>query len=117
MNACFPDKMHWSDGSLTVLDKIMSPSRWRRVQESQDTRLIQEEFGIAYHPGHVRKLLHQMGFSVQRPRRILARANAAEQDRWHRRTFPNLKKTVRRWAKVSRLTPHENVILRAGGAS
>ena len=33
-----------------------------------------------------------MGFSVQRPRRVLARADAAEQDRWHRRTYPNLKK-------------------------
>ena len=62
---------------------------------SMIARVIQEEFGIAYHPGHVRKLLHLMGFSVQRPRRILARANAAEQDRWHRRTFPNLKKKPR----------------------
>jgi transposase len=41
----------------------------------------------------VRKLLHQMGFSVQRPRRVLARADAAAQDRWHRRTYPNLKKS------------------------
>lgn len=55
-------------------------------------RIIEEEFGVNYHPGHVRKLLHQIGFSVQRPRRILARADAEEQDRWHRRTFPNLKK-------------------------
>ena len=54
--------------------------------------LIEEEFGIAYHPGHVRKLLHQIGFSVQRPRRVLARADAAAQDRWHRRTYPDLKK-------------------------
>jgi len=55
-------------------------------------RVIEEEFGIAYHPGHVRKLLHRIGFSVQRPRRVLARADVAEQDRWHRRTYPNLKK-------------------------
>jgi transposase len=54
--------------------------------------VIEEEFGIAYHPGHVRKLLHQLGFSVQRPRRVLARADAAAQDRWHRRIYPNLKK-------------------------
>jgi transposase len=40
----------------------------------------------------VRKLLHGLGFSVQRPRRVLARADAEEQDRWHRRTYPNLKK-------------------------
>jgi len=54
--------------------------------------LIEEDFGVAYHPGHVRKLLHSLGFSVQRPRRVLARADASEQDRWHRRTYPNLKK-------------------------
>ena len=54
--------------------------------------VIEEEFGVAYHPGHVRKLLHNLGFSVQRPRRVLARADAEEQDRWHRRVYPNLKK-------------------------
>jgi transposase len=54
--------------------------------------VIEEEFGIRYHPGHVRKLLHAVGFSVQRPRRVLARADAAAQDRWHRRTYPALKK-------------------------
>jgi len=55
-------------------------------------RVIEEEFGVRYHPGHVRKLLHQIGLSVQRPRRVLVRADPAQQDRWHRRTFPNLKK-------------------------
>lgn len=55
-------------------------------------RVIQEEFGIEYHPGHVRKLLHRMGFSVQRPRRVLVRANPTKQDRWHRYDYPRLKK-------------------------
>ena len=54
--------------------------------------VIEEEFGVQYHPGHVRKLLHAWGFSVQRPRRVLARADAVAQDRWHRRTYPALKK-------------------------
>jgi len=54
--------------------------------------VIDEEFGIHYHPGHVRKLLHRWGFSVQRPRRVLARANADQQDRWQRYTYPSLKK-------------------------
>jgi len=54
--------------------------------------VIEAEFGVCYHPGHVRKLLHALGFSVQRPRRLLARADAAQQDRWHRHTYPNLKK-------------------------
>jgi transposase len=58
--------------------------------------VIEQEFGVPYHPGHVRKLLHGLEFSVQRPRRMLARADAAAQDRWHRRTYPNLKKNPKR---------------------
>jgi len=54
--------------------------------------VIEEEFGVDYHPGHVRKLLHNLNFSVQRPHRVLARADASAQDCWHRRTYPNLKK-------------------------
>src|ERR1700694_3756586 len=54
--------------------------------------VIETEFGVQYHPGHVRKLLRGWGFSVQRPRRVLARADAAAQDRWHRRIYPALKK-------------------------
>jgi transposase len=54
--------------------------------------VIEEEFDVQYHPGHVRKLLPSLGYSVQRPRRRLARAHAWEQDRWHRYTYPNLKK-------------------------
>ncbi len=54
--------------------------------------VIEEEFGVQYHPGHVRKLLHRWGFSVQRPRRVLARADSEAQDRWHRRIYPALKK-------------------------
>ncbi len=55
--------------------------------------VIEEEFGVQYHAGHVRKLLHDWGFSMQRQRRVLARAAAAAQDRWHRRTYPALKKS------------------------
>ena len=58
--------------------------------------VIEEEFGIKYHPGHVRKLLHAWGFSVQRPRRALARADLAAQDRWHRRIYSTLKKNPKR---------------------
>ena len=56
-------------------------------------RVVEQEFGISYHPGHVRRLLRQLDFSVQRPRRALARANPEKQDRWHRYTYPNAKKS------------------------
>jgi transposase len=54
--------------------------------------VIEEEYGVAYHPGHVRKLLQELGFSVQRPRKQLAKGDPAEQDRWQRYTYPRLKK-------------------------
>ena len=46
--------------------------------------------GLALSPAHVRKLLHDIGFSVQRPKRVLARADAAERERWQRYTYPNI---------------------------
>lgn len=55
-------------------------------------QVIKEEFAVRYHTGHVRKVLRRMGFSVQRPRRKLAKADPAAQDRWRRYTYPRLKK-------------------------
>jgi transposase len=54
--------------------------------------VIRQEFGVHYHPGHVRKLLYSLGFSVQRPKRLLARADPKEKERWIRHTYPRLKK-------------------------
>lgn len=62
-------------------------------------RVIGEEFSISYHPGHVRKLLCELGFSVQRPRRLLARADKQKQDKWHRYTYPRIKKKLLRKAQ------------------
>ncbi|MGC9261873.1 MAG: helix-turn-helix domain-containing protein, partial [Phycisphaerae bacterium] len=55
-------------------------------------RVIEEEFGVRYHPGHVRNFLHRMNFSVQRPRRVLVKGDAAQQNRWQRYDYPCLKK-------------------------
>jgi transposase len=62
-------------------------------------RVITEEFEVKFTPRHVRRLLQEMGFSVQRPKRILARANRAAQERWRRYTYPNLKKKRPRKAR------------------
>jgi len=58
--------------------------------------VIQAEFGVSYHEDHVRKILHQLGFFVQRPTRKLAQADAQWQQRWARDTYPGLKKTPKR---------------------
>lgn len=54
--------------------------------------LIEERFGVRYHNHHIPRLLHKLGFSVQRPRKRLARADSDAQDIWIRKKFPAIKK-------------------------
>jgi len=54
--------------------------------------IIEWEFDVKYHPGHVRKLLQDFGFSVQSPKRLLAAADKEKRDRWVSDTYPNIKK-------------------------
>ena len=54
--------------------------------------VIENEFNITYHPGHVRKLIKQLGFSIQRPTTELIRADKKSQNKWIRYTYPDLKK-------------------------
>ena len=68
-----------------------STDRWtlERVAE-----LIQREFGVSYHPNYLSRLLHRLGYSVQRP---LPRA--AEQERtlvqaWLDHDLPRIKKVA-----------------------
>jgi transposase len=56
-------------------------------------QIIEEEFNVSYHPGHVRHLLKGLNFSVQRPKARLVQADPRKQNRWIRYTHPNLKKT------------------------
>jgi transposase len=56
-------------------------------------QVIEEEFGQQYHAGHVRKLLKQLGYSVQRPTTQLVQADLQQKRKWVRYTYPNLKKT------------------------
>jgi transposase len=54
--------------------------------------LIEQRFHVRYHNHHVPRLLHELGFSLQRPRKRLARADADAQATWLRETFPAIKK-------------------------
>jgi transposase len=60
--------------------------------------LIRSHFGVCYHPNHVARILHARGFSVQKPQRILALADAAAQYRWETAT----KWEIARLAQIKR---------------
>lgn len=73
-------------------------------------QIIENEFDISYHPGHVRKLLQEMGFSVQRPTVSLARAEQEPKNRWIRYLYPDLKKKLKKKVVLSStVTKHHSV--------
>lgn len=59
----------------------------RRVAE-----VVQREFGIAYHPDHLGRILHDLGFSPQKPQRRARERDEAAIERWRRRDWPRIKK-------------------------
>lgn len=60
--------------------------------------VIRSHFGVSYHPHHVAKVLHARGFSVQKPQRVLALADAAAQYHWETAT----KREIARLARTKR---------------
>lgn len=61
-------------------------------------RLIADEFGIAYHEGHVWKVLRSLGWSPQRPVGKARERNEEAIRTWKRRTWPALKKKPKKKA-------------------
>ncbi|HYA02901.1 MAG TPA: IS630 family transposase [Syntrophobacteria bacterium] len=59
--------------------------------------LIEREFGVAYHPSHVWKLLTGLGWSCQKPERRARERDEAAIARWKREEWPAVKKTGRTW--------------------
>ena len=55
-------------------------------------QVIQERTGVAHHPGHVWRLLRQLGWSVQRPARRAAERDDAAVERWVKTEWPRIKK-------------------------
>ena len=65
---------------------------WTSVMIAQ---VIQDEFRVSYDSRHVRRILDELNFSVQRPKKILAKADPVKQNRWARYTYPNIKKKLK----------------------
>ena len=55
-------------------------------------QVIAETFGVTYHVDHVGRLLHDLGFSPQKPRRRARERDEAAIERWRREDWPRIKK-------------------------
>jgi transposase len=60
--------------------------------------LIEEEFGVRYHEGHVWKILVALGWSPQRPIGRARERNEQQIRNWKRKTWPAIKKKPARKA-------------------
>jgi len=63
--------------------------------------LIEEEFGVRYHAGHVWKLLRQLNWSPQRPAGRALERNEEAIVEWKRKTWPAIKKKPKKKAARS----------------
>jgi transposase len=54
--------------------------------------VIRREFGVSYHPDHVGKILHAMGFTPQKPQRRARERDEAAIEAWRKKDWPRIKK-------------------------
>ena len=77
---------------------------WTTVRIAQ---LIEEEFGVHYHPNHIGRLMHRLQWSHQKPERRALERNDAAIEQWKRQHGLALKKSrsVGRPSSVCRRRP------------
>ena len=61
------------------------------------TALIKKTFGVRYHPDHVGRVLHQLGWSHQKPERRARERDEQAIEAW-KKAWEEEKKTSRGWA-------------------
>jgi len=66
--------------------------------------LIALHFGIRYHRNHVGKLLHELGWSHQKPERRAVERDEAAIAEWKQSVWPQVKKTPLGWQPTSSLS-------------
>lgn len=123
--------MRWRDARERAGDEGLevrkAPGRPRKLSEAQSERLvelllegavaqgyrtelwttqriaevIEEEFGVSYHPDHVGRVMRRLGWSPQKPERRALERDEEAIERWKRETWPEVKKTPRGWVPTS----------------
>ena len=63
--------------------------------------VIERRFRVAYHPDHVGRLLHKLGWTAQKPERRALERKEEEIERWKQETWSEVKKTPSGWVPTS----------------
>lgn len=56
------------------------------------SEVVRKQFGVSYHPAHMGRVLHDLGFSPQKPRRTAREQDPQAVERWRKEDWPRIKK-------------------------
>lgn len=56
------------------------------------TKVIRNQFAVDYHSGHVSRIMHDIGFTRQKPERRAKERNDATAQQWRERDWPRIKR-------------------------
>ncbi len=81
-------------GTLLLAGPLAAGYRTDLWTTARIAALIQARFQISYHPDHVGRLLHRLGWTAQKPERRSLERDEAAIARWKTRTWVRVKKTL-----------------------
>ena len=75
-----------------------STNVWTTTRISE---LIEDKFGVSYHRDHVGRLMHNLGWTHQKPERRAVERDEKAIKQWKQKTWPRVKKTLHGWVPTS----------------
>jgi transposase len=111
-------KRAWQEGGVTALaakphpgptPKLSSDQKLQLVEILKDgpmkagyrtdlwtcarvSEVVRKRFRVSYHADHVGRILHDLGFSPQKPQQVAREQDAAAVERWRKQDWPRVKK-------------------------
>jgi transposase len=111
-------KAAWQTGGVNALAAKPHPPRATKLSEKQKLQLVKlllsgpracgfgtdlwtcarvaavvrKRFGVRYHPDHLGRVLHDLGFSPQKPRLVAREQDRRAVERWRKEDWPRIKK-------------------------
>lgn len=83
---------------ITFLEKGPVAAGFRTNQWTcpRVAKVIQQQFGVQYHADHVRRILHELGWTFQRSEQRARERDEKAIRRWRKRDWPRIKKGASR---------------------
>lgn len=111
-------KAAWQTGGVKALAAKPHPPRATKLSEKQKLQLVRlllagpraagfrtdlwtcarvaavvrKRFGVRYHPDHLGRIMHDLGFSPQKPRLVAREQDRRAVERWRKEDWPRIKK-------------------------